>query len=165
MMILQNVASAVMGGLLTVIIMNSYNWYSNRNIETEQEQRLNAYISSTYEDLCLYLGVQDHFENFDPNTFVRNHIKAMKAILEPDITNIKPGQLQSLLVILSNSEDLIDNDIFLRADQQPDGIGDGLFSEINHFDEIYFDQLRNLNWLKLPASKCADVKDFFLNSR
>ena len=163
--IVQNVISAVIGGLLIVAIISSYNWYSDRTIETDQVTGLSSYISNTYMDLCLYFGTQDHYKNFDPHTFVRSHITAMERILEPEFTKINSEKIQHLLIILTQSGNLIDNDIFVRADEQSDQIGDWLFSGMNHFEEIYFDNLRDLNWLQLPARECGDIKDFFLNSR
>ena len=163
--LMRNILSAVIGGVVVIVIGGLYSFIEDKVAKTDQVTKLNGEINASYSQLCLYFGTQDHYQTFDPFTFLKNHLSLVEQKLERVYGRIDVQKRSRLLDIVSHATNTLDNDIFLRADEEQGQVGKSLFSGIKYLDEIYFDNLRAVTWLRLPSEGCNDIRDFFLNSR
>lgn len=162
---ISNIISGAIGGVITLIVVGAYNTITDEADERKHVELVNAEINSSYNSLCLYFGTQDHYEHFDPYRLFQNMTETMEKIVEQDLLNIERDKKHALLAIALHAKNNLDVDLFRKTHDRSDEIGDSLFSGFSRFEKIYFDLLRDLDWLELPTRECRDYHDFFFNTR
>ena len=163
---MSNVVSGAIGGVLTLVIVGACNGIRDETVEREHMKLVNMEISRSYNELCVYFGTRDHYSDFDPDTLVDRTVTTMKEMVERDLVKLERDAKRELLAIVyAAKNDLAGDDLFRKTYDRSDENGKSLFSGFHRYESIYFDPLRHLVWLQLPAQGCADHRDLFFNSR